>query len=268
MRDQGRPLGRFYLDMHPRENKFKHAAHWGLRTGLEGVQIPLSGMATNFPSGLMEHNQVETFLHEFGHLLHNMFSGTQRWLGISGMSMERDFVEAPSQMLEEWVWDYDTLARFASNGAGEVIPRALVDKMVRARHFGQAMQTAQQIYYANLALNLYNREPGFDIQPLARQLTERYSPYPWVDGSHMYNSFGHLNGYSSNYYIYQWSLAIATDLFTRFRTAGLRNADVAQSYRRQVLGAAGSRPAEEFVAEFLGRPFSTRAYIDFLNNLN
>ena len=113
MRRDGEAIGRFYLDMHPRENKFKHAAHWTLRTGVKGVQLPLSGLATNFPEGLMEHTQVETFLHEFGHLLHNMFSGNQPWLGISGMRMERDFAEAPSQMLEEWVWDYDSLARFA-----------------------------------------------------------------------------------------------------------------------------------------------------------
>jgi thimet oligopeptidase len=269
IREQGRPLGRFYLDMHPRDNKFKHAAHWTLRTGLRGGQLPLSGMATNFPKGLMEHNQVETFLHEFGHLLHNMFSGTARWLAVSGMSMERDFVEAPSQMLEEWVWDYDTLRTFASNEAGETIPRALVEKMVRARYFGMAMDTAQQIYYANLSLNYYNRDPAsFELQPLMKDLQLEYSPYPWVEDSHMYNSFGHLNGYSSNYYTYQWSLSIATDLFSRFDREGLRNAEVAADYRREILGSAGTRPAHEAVRVFLDRPFSSAAYIDLLNSLN
>ncbi|MDA8752653.1 Zn-dependent oligopeptidase, partial [Halieaceae bacterium] len=160
MRRDGQAIGRFYLDLHPREDKYKHAAHWTLRTGLKDRQLPLSGLATNFPDGLMEHSQVETFLHEFGHLLHNMFSGTQRWMDISGMAMERDFVEAPSQMLEEWIWNYDSLARFASNDKGEIIPRELVAKMNRARHFGIAMGTAQQIFYANTSLRFHDGDPA------------------------------------------------------------------------------------------------------------
>jgi thimet oligopeptidase len=265
----GEAIGRFYLDMHPRDNKYKHAAHWTLRTGVKGVQIPLSGLATNFPTGLMEHNQVETFLHEFGHLVHNMFSGTQPWMEISGMRMERDFVEAPSQMLEEWVWDYESLSRFASNEQGETIPRELVAKMNRARYFGTAMGTAQQIFYANISLNFYNSDPAkIELLPTLKALQAKYSPYPYVEDTYFYNHFGHLNGYSSNYYIYQWSLAIATDMFTRFEEGGMRNREISIAYRDQILGAAGSKSANDFVAEFLGRPFSTKAYIDFLNSLN
>ena len=269
VREQGKAIGRFYLDMHPRENKYKHAAHWTLRTGLRARQLPLSGLATNFPRGLMEHTQVETFLHEFGHLLHNMFSGTQDWLDISGMSMERDFVEAPSQMLEEWVWDYGTLSSFASNSEGQVIPRELVTKMNRARHFGEAAGTAGQIFYANLSLNYYNRNPeSFQLLPLLVTLQAQYSPFPYVEGTHFYNNFGHLNGYSSNYYIYQWSRSISTDLFSEFRTRGLRNSATARAYREKVLAPAGSKPARELVADFLGRPFSTAAYTAYLNQLN
>jgi thimet oligopeptidase len=268
MRENGRPIGRFYLDMHPRENKYKHAAHWTLRTGLKGRQLPLSGMATNFPRGLMEHTQVETFLHEFGHLLHNMFSGEQQWLDISGMSMERDFVEAPSQMLEQWVWDYDTLRRFAVNDQGETIPEELVQRMNRSRHFGEAAGIAGQLFYANLSLNYYNRDPGsFELLPLLQELQARYSPLPYVEGTHFYNSFGHLNGYSSNYYIYQWSQAIATDLFSRFRAEGLRNSRTAMDYRRKVLAPGGAKPAADAVADFLGRPFSTEAYRVYLGEL-
>ena len=269
IREQGKAIGRFYLDMHPRQNKYKHAAHWTLRTGLRNGQLPLSGMATNFPRGRMEHNQVETFLHEFGHLLHNMFSGTQDWLDISGMSMERDFVEAPSQMLEEWVWDYQTLSGFASNAEGQVIPVELVEKMNRARHFGEAAGTAGQIFYANLSLNYYNRNPGsFELLPLLIELQAQYSPFPYVAGTHFYNNFGHLNGYSSNYYIYQWSQAIATDLFSEFLAQGLQNKATARAYRQKVLAAAGSKPALDMVADFLGRPFSTGAYTEYLNQLN
>jgi thimet oligopeptidase len=268
LRENDKVIGRFYLDMHPRENKYKHAAAWGLRSGLANGQVPMSGLATNFPRGLMEHNQVETYLHEFGHLLHNMFAGTQDWLDITGMSMERDFVEAPSQMLEEWIWDLDTLQQFATNSEGEPIPTELVSKMNRARNFTKAMGTAQQLFYANISLAFYSTPPEkLDLLLALKNLQTKYSPYPYVEGTYFYNNFGHLNGYSSNYYIYQWSLAIATDLFTRFEIKGIRNQNVAKRYRQIILGSAGSRPAEEFVEDFLGRPFSTDAYINQLNSL-
>jgi thimet oligopeptidase len=265
--ENGELLGRFYMDNHPRPFKYQHAAHWTLRTGIKDKQIPMSGLAQNFPKGLMEHSQVETFLHEFGHLLHNMFASTQSWSGVAGMSMERDFVEAPSQMLEEWIWDYDTLSKFAINEVGETIPKSLVDKMTRARYFGRATGTATQIYYANLSLNFYNRAPdSFDLDELMRELESQFAAYPHLPGTHFYANFGHLNGYSSNYYTYQWSLAIATDLFSRFEEAGLRDTDVANDYRRKVLQAAGSKPAADFVADFLGREFSTEAYIKSLQS--
>lgn len=266
--DDGRLIGRFYMDNHPRPDKYKHAAHWTLRTGVKGRQIPLSGLAQNFPRGLMEHAHVETFLHEFGHLLHNVFAGTQVWPSISGMSMERDFVEAPSQMLEEWIWDYDTLRLFATDENGTPIPQDLVARMNRARDLGKATTTATQIYFANLSLNYYSRDPAtFELYPLMRELSDAYNPFPYVEGTRFYANFSHLNGYASNYYMYQWSLAIATDLFSRFQAAGMRNQAVAHEYRTKVLGAAGSRPARDFVADFLGREFTPDAYIEELKRL-
>jgi thimet oligopeptidase len=268
MVENGQIIGRFYMDNHPRDDKYKHAAHWTLRSGIKDTQIPLSGLAQNFPRGLMEHGQVETFLHEFGHLIHNMFSGTQPWFSTTGMSMERDFVEAPSQMLEEWIWDYDTLKTFATNEQGEAIPKELVEKMNRARDFGLATGTATQIFYANLSLNYYNQDPkNFELYPTLLALQEKFAPHPYVEGTHFYTNFGHLNGYSSNYYTYQWSLAIATDLFSRFDKEGMRNKAVALDYRNKVLGAAGSKPAKDFVADFLERDFSPEAYIEKLKSL-
>ena len=119
----GAVMGRFYLDSHPREGKYKHANHIAMRRGIAGDTMPVSVLTMNLPkggydTGLMEHSQVETFLHEFGHLIHSILGGGQRWFGHSGVSNERDFTEAPSQMLEEWVYDYDTLAKFARNEAG------------------------------------------------------------------------------------------------------------------------------------------------------
>jgi len=260
--EQGELLGRFYLDSHPREGKYKHAAHFTLRSGIKDLQIPLSALAQNFPQGLMEHGQVETFLHEFGHLLHNMFAGKQKWLGQSGMGVERDFVEAPSQMLEEWVWDYDTLKTFAKNQQGEVIPKTLVVKMNKARNFGKATSTASQLYLANLSLSFYDRDPdSFDLKTLTQQLSAEFSPYPFMEGSCFYCNFGHLRGYTSNYYTYQWSLAIATDMFSRFQKEGMHNSQVAREYREKVLAPGSSKSARLTVTDFLGREFSTEAYI-------
>lgn len=264
--DGDKVIGRFYLDLHPREGKYKHAAHFGVQSGLQGVQLPISALVCNFPGGdnpneLMEHDDVETFLHEFGHLLHGILGGHQQRLAFSGVRTEHDFVEAPSQMLEEWVWDADTLASFASNAKGEVIPKALVQKMRTGRDFGRGLWTKHQLFYAALSLNIYNKDPAtFDLDAVMAQIQSTYSPFGYVDGTHFYTSFGHLNGYSATYYTYMWSLVIASDMFSEFEKAGLRNRAVAQRYRTAVLAPGGSRDAADLVQDFLGRPFSFDAF--------
>ncbi len=271
MLDNGKVIGRFYLDMHPREGKYQHAAQFPIQKGVTGLQVPIAALICNFPGGsegseLMEHGQVETFLHEFGHLIHTLFSGEHKWNGISGISTEWDFVEAPSQMLEEWVWDKKTLQSFATNEKGESIPDNLVEKMKKVRDFGLGMNTMQQLYYASLSLNLYNQNPeNLDLEGLTQRMQATYSPYPHVEGTHFYTSFGHLNGYSAIYYTYQWSLAIAMDMFTRFEKEGMTNKKVAMEYRQKVLSQGGSKPAAQLIEDFLGRPYSFKAYADKLN---
>ncbi|MEQ9563296.1 MAG: M3 family metallopeptidase, partial [Woeseiaceae bacterium] len=261
-------IGRFYLDLHPREGKFQHAAMFPIVNGIEGRQLPIAALVCNFPSGdgAMQHSQVQTFLHEFGHLIHWLFAGHHRWNNVSGINTEWDFVEAPSQMLQEWVWDYDTISRFATNASGEALPRDLLERMVAARDFGLGMGTRRQLNYAALSLNLYNRSPeGLDIKAMSDELEREYTRFEPVPGTHLYDSFGHLNGYSAIYYTYQWSLAIATDMFTRFEEQGLRDVEVARSYRDKVLAAGGSRPANDLVTDFLGRPISYKPYADRLS---
>ncbi|RLA01528.1 MAG: tetraacyldisaccharide 4'-kinase, partial [Gammaproteobacteria bacterium] len=224
-------IGQFYFDSHPREGKYTHAAQFGVKFGVKGKQVPAGALMMNFPTGLMEHNQVETFLHEFGHLLHYIFAG-QSDIGFRRFMSEDDFGEAPSGMLEEWVWDYETLSNFATNEAGEVIPKALVKKMNNARSFGQAMSTARQLKFTALSLSLYDRDPtDLSISKLDEEIAMKYSPFGHVDGTHQYASFGHLAGYSSNYYTYQWSNAIAEELLSRFKKEGLRNKKTANDYR-------------------------------------
>jgi len=264
--DGNQVIGRFYLDMHPREGKYKHAAQFGVQSGIKGIQLPIAALVCNFPGGenpndLMEHNDVETFLHEFGHLLHDMFGGNHERIAFSGVKTEWDFVEAPSQMLEEWVWDADTLSSFARNEKGEVIPKALVAKMRSGRDFGRGLWTKHQLFYAATSLKLYNKNPAeIDLDKLTAQIQSTYSPFGYVDGTHFYTSFGHLNGYSAIYYTYMWSLVIASDMFSEFEKEGLRNPAVAQRYRQTVLAPGGAKDAADLVSDFLGRPFNFDAF--------
>jgi thimet oligopeptidase len=266
--DGDRLIGRFYLDMHPREGKYQHAAVAQIRDGISGQQAPLATLMCNFPRGdeLMEHSQVVTFLHEFGHLIHYLFAGGHHWSGVSGISTEWDFVEAPSQMLQEWVWGYDTIAQFAKNADGEVIPPDLLDRMIAARDFGLGMGTRRQLSLAAMSLGIYNRDPeGLDLKAFTDDMTRRYTKFDPLPEGNFYAAFGHLNGYSAIYYTYQWSLTIASDMFTRFEADGLRNVETAGEYRDKVLEPGGARPAAELVTDFLGREISSKPYADRLS---
>ncbi len=271
MTDKNGLVGEFYLDMHPREGKYSHAAAFGIREGVLGIQTPVAALVCNFPGGeggpaLMEHDQVETFLHEFGHLLHGLFGGHQPRLALSGINTEWDFVEAPSQMLEEWVWDAETLKTFAKNAKGETIPAALVDKMNNARMFGKGIWTRQQMYYAAISLNAYNQPANqVDLDKMLVELQQEYAPFEYVSDTHMYAAFGHLYGYSAIYYTYMWSLVIAADMFSEFEKMGLRNTQVANHYREAVLAPGGTKDAADLVSDFLGRPYSFDAFAKTLS---
>jgi thimet oligopeptidase len=266
MVDHGRTIGRFYLDNHPRPGKYSHANVIPIRFGLTGRQIPVGILVCNFPAGdhktgLMEHRDVETFLHEFGHLLHLIFSGRQEWAQANGFNLEWDFVEAPSQMLENWVWDYETLRRFAVNAEGRPIPEALVARMNRGRSFAEAFGDRRQLALANVSLAYHLAPPGVaDLTQIYRTANDRYNPIPMMEDIHPQASFGHLTGYSSIYYTYMWSKAISTDLFTAFEKNGLRDPATARRYRELVLAPGSSKPAATLVADFLGRPLSLDAY--------
>jgi thimet oligopeptidase len=268
----GAKLGRIYLDMHPREGKYKHAAQFPLKDGVRGVQLPEGVLVCNFPepaaggSALMEHDDVVTMFHEFGHLMHHVLGGHQRWITQSGVATEWDFVEAPSQMFEEWAWSHETLARFARHQTtGEVIPAALVEKMRKADKFGLGTATVQQIFYAAISLGFHRADPEeLDQLDEVRRLQKRYTPFKYVAGTRFHASFGHLVGYSAMYYTYQWSLVIAKDLLTPFQDKGLMAKDVTFAYRDQVLAPGGSRDAAELVRNFLGRDYDFAAYERYL----
>lgn len=260
---EGERIGRIHLDLHPRDGKYKHAAQFDLRGGLRGRQLPEGVLMCNFGRGLMEHDEVVTLFHEFGHLIHHVLGGDQEWISFSGVATEWDFVEAPSQMLEEWAWDADVLATFATNEAGETIPADLVAKMRRADDFGKGFQARTQMFYAALSLNLHLRRYD-DLTAVVRDLQGQYSVFPYVPDTHFHAAFGHLDGYSSGYYTYMWSLVIAKDMFSAFDTDDLYDAEVAGRYRDKVLVPGGSQDAADLVADFLGRPYTFDAYAAWL----
>jgi thimet oligopeptidase len=263
-------LGRIYFDMFPRENKYKHYATFNLSTGKDGLRLPEYVLVCNFPQpsggepGLMEMDDVVTFFHEYGHLLHGIFRGNTKW---ATGDLEFDFIEAPSQMFEEWPRDPAVLATFAKHyKTNEPIPAALAQKARAAEDFGRALDVRQQMFYASLSLDLYNQNPkGLDTTRLAGELRERYTPFHQLDGTHLETAFGHLNQYSAVYYTYMWSLVIAKDMFTEFKKDGMLNPQVAAKYRQTVLSPSGTEPAADMVHSFLGRPYSFQAYGDWLN---
>lgn len=270
-----RLLGRFYLDLHPRPGKFSHAANFPIHGGSTGVQLPQAALVCNLPGGkpgdpgFMEQSDVVTFFHEFGHLLHTILGGQQRWEPISGVATEWDFVEAPSQLLEEFAWNPVVLQTFATDDAGKPIPTDLVMRMRRADTFGRAVVNSFQVFYSAMSLDLYNRNPkGLDTDRIIDALEPRYQPFPPVPDTHQQASFGHLNGYSAIYYTYEWSLVIAKDLWSRFDPAHPFDPALARQYRDSILAPGGSKPAEELVRSFLGRDFRFDAYERWLRAKN
>jgi len=188
-------------------------------------------------------------------------------VGIGGISTEQDFVEAPSQMLEEWTWDPETLRTFARHyQTNEPIPAELVLRMRRANEFGKALGVRQQMVYAKLSLSVYDRDPKqVDTTAMVKELVTKYLPTPYVEGTHFQTSFGHLDGYSAVYYTYMWSLVIAKDLFSQFDRSRLLAPEAAAKYRDTILVPGGSKPAAALVRDFLGRPFDFAAWEAWLN---
>jgi thimet oligopeptidase len=275
--DRGRRVGRFYLDMHPREGKDKWFSAAPVVTGVRGRALPEAALICNFPGGqaggqdgdprLLQYNDVVTFFHEFGHLMHAILGGQTEWAGISGFATEGDFIEVPSQMLEEFFRDEKLLQAFAMHyQTGETLPSETIKKMKLAGAFGRADWVRSQLYYTTLSLDLHDRNPaGLDLDLTTRQLYQSLQPWTWLEGNRMYASFGHLTGYSSNYYTYAFDKVIALDFFAQFDPADLLGCDAGSRYRKLVLEQGGSKPGRQIVRDFLGRDEEFAAFSNWLN---
>ena len=271
--EDGGIVGRFYLDMHPREGKDKWFSAAPIVTGVRGRALPEAALICNFPGGtegdpgLLQYNDVVTFFHEFGHLMHAILGGQTEWAGISGFATEGDFIEVPSQMLEEFFRDEKLLQAFARHyQTGETLPAETIRKMKLAGAFGRADWVRSQLYYTTLSLDLHDRNPAdLALDRITKQLHKSLQPWTWLEGNRMYASFGHLTGYSSNYYTYAFDKVIALDFFAQFDPKDLLGCDAGSRYRKTVLEQGGSKPGRQMVRDFLGRDEEFQAFSKWLN---
>ena len=271
--ENGRIVGRFYLDMHPREGKDKWFSAAPVVTGVRGRYLPEAALICNFPGGdgkdpgLMQYSDVVTYFHEFGHLMHAILGGQTEWAGLSGFATEGDFIEVPSQMLEEFFRDEKLLQAFAKHyETGAVLPSDTIQKMKLAGAFGRADWVRAQLYYTTLSLDLHDQDPArLNLDETTKRLYQTLQPWTWMEGNRMYASFGHLTGYSSNYYTYAFDKVIALDFFAQFDPQDLLGCDAGAKYRKTVLEQGGSKPGRQMVRDFLGRDEEFAAFSKWLN---
>jgi thimet oligopeptidase len=265
--------GRFYLDLFPRDNKYGHAACFPLRNGkmtAEGYKVPTASLVCNFPKpteekpSLMTHSQVNTLFHEFGHVLHHM-STTAELESQSGTNVSRDFVEAPSQIFENWTWNYDALKLFAKHyETREVLPKALFDKMLAAKNVGSGMAASGQVFFGTFDMtlhDLYDPNGSKTTTDVLKSVQSDISLIEYVEGTHFHTAFGHLTGYGASYYGYLWSKVYAQDMFSIFDEKGILDTTTGIRYRDIILSSGSSRDELELVKEFLGRDPNNEAFL-------
>jgi thimet oligopeptidase len=273
-RASGDVLAHFYADLFPREGKFGHAAAFPIVIGhrrADGTyQRPVNAIAANFtpPSGdrpsLLRHGpsgEVETLFHEFGHILHMSLTRSE-FTRFGAAETEWDFVEAPSQIMEHWVWEPDVLARFARHyRTGEAIPADLVVRMAGSRYMNVGLRGTRQVFFGTMDLALHASEEPLDVDEAIRR-SHAVTQFPYPEGTFMLGGFGHvMGGYDAGYYGYLWAEVIGDDMWGRFVREGITSPEVGAEYRRAVLEPNGSRSGDQLVSDFLGRPASTATYL-------
>ena len=263
------PLGLIYLDLFPRPGKFTHAAAFPTRGVSRALQRkPISVMVANFNESGLTYGELRTLLHEFGHVLHGVLSDT-RYLSHAGTSVERDFVEAPSQMFEAWAQSYESLKLLSDRCSPSCKPitQELVDRLEASRRFGQGIRFNTQRLYAAFDMQLHTVEPGRAPDPMETwKSLQLKTALGYVEGTKFPSAFGHIaGGYAVGYYGYLWAEVIAWDMRTAF-DKNLMNTRVGRRYRDTILSRGSERKAADMVQDFLGRSPSTEAFYRELNS--
>ncbi|KAG5476459.1 hypothetical protein LSCM1_04165 [Leishmania martiniquensis] len=277
----GNVLGYIILDLFPREGKYSHACCHSvvppiqLTEGENEFSPALAVVIANFPAATTErpalflHDDVETFFHEFGHAIHSLM-GRTRMATFAGTRVKRDFVELPSQMLEEWLWEPEILEKITSHyKTKEVLPRTLIDAKVASKNAFSGRDTLRQLQFATYSLQIFGlpfstqsrddlntTQLFFDIEP-------RVMPGVSYDHStHFECAFGHLTGYGAGYYGYMWSKVFALDLFEYIRSHnGLLDPKMGHRYVDCIIGVGGSQDPNDMLAKFLGRQPNNEAFL-------
>ncbi|NBX93542.1 MAG: hypothetical protein EBQ85_09970 [Proteobacteria bacterium] len=271
----GKVASHFYMDLFPRKGKYSHAAAFTLITAYQlkdgTYQVPFSSIVANFSSpsqhrpSLLLHTEVETLFHEFGHIMHQVLTKAH-FPSFSGTSVKTDFVEAPSQMLENWVWDKKILSKISGHyaRANEPIPSEMVDKMLAAKTLNQGLHYLRQVAFASIDLELHS-QPQSDSSSVYNKWIQTLLGIPVLEGTCPQASFGHLmGGYDAGYYGYLWSEVFAQDMFTRFEKEGLLNPQTGREYREWILEPGGEKPPMDLIRGFLKREPNSDAFLKSL----
>jgi len=272
----GEPLGYFYLDLFPRQGKYNHFAMFPIIDGKrldDGMyQRPVIALVCNFPPpsaekpSLLKHSDVETVFHEFGHAMHGLLTRS-KYASFSGTSVPRDFVEAPSQMLENWVWDKKVLDGFAADyrDPTKKIPESILGKLKESKYAIYGTHYRRQLAFGLMDLTLHTQITTDNLKdaiPLANQtLSETFLAVP--ENTVLLAYFGHFTGYDAGYYGYAWADAIAADMATIFENSpdGYFDVRTGHRLRDEIYAQGDSRDVNVSIEKFLGRPRSIEPFL-------
>jgi Zn-dependent oligopeptidase len=264
-------IGQFYLDLFPRDGKYNHAAAFSLIKGRElengKYQAPASAMVCNFnkptedsPS-LLPHSDVVTLFHEFGHIMHQSTT-TAKYSRFSGTNVKRDFVEAPSKILENWTWEPVVLRQLSKHHqTREPLPEELIDKLIAAKNANAALLNLVQIFYGKFDL-IAHTSSNINSQKLWHDLQKEVFFIDAIKDTNAAAAFGHLvNDYDAGYYGYQWAEVYAEDMYTRFKREGPTSKELGMTFRKEILEPGGSIDEMKLIVNFLGRKPNNEAFL-------
>jgi len=267
----GSVLGYIHLDLFPRPGKFSHGGHFDLvrphRTEDGSRRPAVSAVLLNFTPpvegrpALLRHDEVVGLFHEFGHAVHFTVSNA-RYARFAGTETEHDFVEAPSQLMERWAWEPLVLTPMARHWqSGQPLDPAVIKRLTASRHDGALPRATMDVMRGLLDLSLHEAISDVDLDQLTRNANEAMG-VPYIQGRSYLTAFGHLfGGYDAGYYGYPWAEIIGDDMVERFEREGILSPHVGREFRRLVLEPGGTRPAEELVEAFLGRPADPQSFL-------